>query len=397
MTPAAPESASTIVFAGGGTAGHIVPALAIAEEIRATDPDSAAHFVCSTRPIDATVLADRPHTPIHARPFSLHPKRALSTLLNLVSTRSALKRTLRELNASVVVTTGGFVSAPAALAARSLSIPLVMLNLDAVPGKANRAIARFATVNLSTADTPDVPDSWTRITPIVRRDLDNALHPIDPETARGQLGLFPDRNTLLITGGSQGARSINQMLLTTLRAEGGTADAALADALAGSAIQVFHQAGPPSSPDDTTIGDLQSAYAARNIPAKVVGFEPAMHAAYAGATLALTRAGAGTVAELWNARTPAVLLPYPHHADNHPAHNARPLTDAGAAIGCDARVEPHANLESAGRALAELLTGPQTRAPLAAAARSLPPLKGRAEAAEAILGLISRSKPAQRG
>lgn len=386
----------TIVFAGGGTAGHILPAIAIAEQIKQQTPSLEPHFICSTRPIDQRVLKDQPHSPINAAPFALHPARAPRTLISLFKATNRVRARLKQLNAAAVVTTGGFVCPPVAFAASTRKLPVIMLNLDAVPGKANFLLARFATTNLTTADTPQVPTTWQRLNPIVRRSLDTQLNPISQTQARANLSLFPDRNTLLITGGSQGARSINQMLLHTLATDPTTKGAALANALKSQHFQVFHQAGPPSSPEDNTIQQLRSAYAANNIPAKVVDYEPDMPSAYAAASLALTRAGAGTIAELWNAQTPAVLLPYPHHTDNHQAHNAKPLSDAAAAILETDLIEPKLNATNAAITLANLILNPPKLAKLQAAANALTPPQGRQQAASAILNTLQSPSETQK-
>lgn len=375
---------STIIFAGGGTAGHILPAIAIAEELAEHDKHIHTHFICSTRSIDARVLASHAHTPLPAKPFSLHPLRAPGTLLNLINCTHMARSLLQQLNAGVVVTTGGFTCPPVACAARLLKVPLIMLNLDAVPGKANRLISRMASLNLTAADTHSAPKSWQRITPIVRRSLDTSISPQDQATARIALSLDAHRETLLITGGSQGARSINALMLHVLRAQAGTTDAALSQALLDRNYQVFHQAGPSSSSSDDLIEELERAYADRGIPARVVEFEQNMQSAYAAATIALTRAGAGTVAELWNSKTPALLLPYPYHTDNHQAHNAAPLVNAGSALLEQDLIDPARNALNAGARLSELISDPQARATLEVAAQAMAPPTGRVDAANAI-------------
>jgi UDP-N-acetylglucosamine--N-acetylmuramyl-(pentapeptide) pyrophosphoryl-undecaprenol N-acetylglucosamine transferase len=196
------------------------------------------------------------------------------------------------------------------------------------------------------------------------------------ECRRGFL-LHPDRPTLLVTGGSQGASSINRFLVAFARAR--------ASALTG--WQVIHQTG--ASGPDAERDEVAAVYRDLEIPAHVTEFLEDMGRAWGAADLCVCRAGAGNVGEAWATRTPCVFMPYPFHKDAHQRANALPLVQAGAAVLAHDAVDPGANLEEAGSALAELLADPAARAGLRAALESLGPADGAQRVARAIGALLA--------
>jgi len=210
----------TFLFAGGGTGGHLFPALAVAERLAHHDHAARARFLCSTRPLDHQILAREgvPFDPIPAYPFGAGPRTLVHFLWNwrdaLRAARAVIARErAADTGARVhMIAMGGFVAAPCAQAARAERIPLTLINLDAVPGKANRWIARRAGITL-TAAQGRCPPTWERIPPIVRAA---ALVSDPPHECRRKLGLRPETPTLLITGGSQGAGSINNLIRSLL-------------------------------------------------------------------------------------------------------------------------------------------------------------------------------------
>lgn len=306
-----------VIFAGGGSGGHLFPGIAVAERL----PDSArAVFVCSDRRIDRDILErearDRRASP--AAPLSMRPLGLTRFVTRWGSAVRFGRGVIRELRAEgrevVVVSVGGFVAAPTVQAARAERTPSLMLNLDVVPGKANRWIARHATRIATTAEVG--PASWERVSPLVRA---RALAPADPGECRAMLGLERDRPTLLVTGASQGAGSINRLMEAYVDRE----HASLVDG----GWQVLHQAGA-SAP----IADLLSAYQRAGVPARVVEFIEEMGVAWGAADVAVARAAAGTVGEAMVNRVATVFLPYPFHKDQHQRLNAQPLVEAGAAM-----------------------------------------------------------------
>jgi len=367
---------TTYLFAGGGTGGHLFPAVAIAEALADLVPGARCRFVCSTRPLDAEILsketlgdATLDYRAIPAQPFGLRPRTLAGFLGSWGGAVRAARTVLKESPNAVIVAMGGFVAAPVVQAARAERRPVVLVNLDAVPGRANRWIARHARQALTSA--PLAPGhqraSWETTPPIVRRA---ALAHGTPAECRGRLGLDPSRPTLLVTGASQGAGSINRFMIAFTSRH--------ADALAG--WQVIHQTGP------TDADELRAAYAVAHVPAIVEPFFRGMGDCWGAADAAVSRAGAGSVAEAWAARVPTLFLPYPYHKDQHQRHNARPLEEAGGAVVSRDRVDALENLEHAGRVLVTLLTDAPRRDAMRAGLTALGPVDGAQRVAEVLAG-----------
>lgn len=356
-----------VVFAGGGTGGHIYPALAIAEHLALP-----VHVLCSTRPIDAEILraAGVAYTPIDARPVALRPGAAGAFARSWPRAVRASGRVLDELareHGSVeVVALGGFVSPPVARAARRRGLGITLVNLDAVPGRANRLVARWSQ-RIGTALPARGLARAEVVGPIVRAA---ARAPAPTEHCRWRLGLDPDRPVLLVTGASQGAGTINELLAAFARVHAG--------ALAG--WQVLHQVGPDRDP-----AVLEEAYARAGVLARVVGYLEEMGTAWGAAELAVSRAGAGSAAEAQANGVPTLFLPYPFHRDQHQRANAEPLAQAGAAIIETDRVDPEANLAGAGAVLASLLVDSRRREAMRLAARGL----ATADGAKTIAGWLA--------
>lgn len=385
----------TVIFAGGGTGGHLFPALAVAEQLVQLRPGVRTLFLCSTRPLDAAILSEATlagaavnFRPVPAQPMSLRPK-ALARFIAgwgkaVRAGRAAIRESQRPgenrepgtdsplstLNsrfssAVTIASFGGFVAAPIVQAARVEKCPVVLINLDAVPGKANRWIARHAARTATALPVPNRP-TWQQIPPIVRRA---ALAPAPPADCRTRLGLDPSLRTLLVTGGSQGAGTINR-LVTSL---------ASSDPTALQGWQVVHQAGADAAEE------VRGAYAAAGIPFLVEPFFAEMGLLWGAADLAVSRAGANSVAEAWANAVPTLFLPYPYHRDRHQAANAAPLVAAGTAAVADDLVDPAANAARVGPVLRELLTSPGKRAGMKAAYARLGPADGALQAAQLLI------------
>ncbi|MEM8834904.1 MAG: UDP-N-acetylglucosamine--N-acetylmuramyl-(pentapeptide) pyrophosphoryl-undecaprenol N-acetylglucosamine transferase [Planctomycetota bacterium] len=331
----------TVIFAGGGTGGHIFPGLAIREVIAEIDGDVDALFVCSERAIDESILTKQrvAWRAIPARPLSLNPRRLLDLALHhprALRTAKGLIEDARREGPTVVVATGGFVSVPVAGAARGLGVPVLLVNLDAAPGRANQWIARIAAHKFTSAEGARVPGEWERLTPIVRAA---ARARGDVEACRERMGLRPGMRTLFVSGGSQGAQSIDRMLIRLLERRDGGFDG----------WQVLHQCGEGAQ------AELTDAYEHAQVPALVQRFIEDVGSAWGSADLAVARAGAGSVAEAWANRVPTLFMPYPHHRDDHQRLNAEPLVREGSAIVAEDRVEAEANAARAGAELLDLL------------------------------------------
>jgi UDP-N-acetylglucosamine--N-acetylmuramyl-(pentapeptide) pyrophosphoryl-undecaprenol N-acetylglucosamine transferase len=303
----------SITFAGGGSGGHLSPGLAIDERLReiADAADARSIFLCSNRAIDATMLGEAgvKFVALPATPPSVRPKAALRFLRTFrASVRQAREIMLRE-KVTQVVALGGFVAAPVVKAAKSLGIPVLLVNLDAPPGKANRWMAKRCDEVISAIDLPMLPGFASQVVgmPIRRR----ALAPAPPEECRLRLSLDPHAPVLLITGASQGATSINALMLQLAHTQPALFQG----------WQILHLGGHGA--DDP----IRAAYRQAGIQAQVLPFLNDIGLAWGAADLAISRAGANSVAEIAHNAVPAIFLPYPYHKDTHQRHNAQPLID----------------------------------------------------------------------
>jgi len=327
-----------VLLAGGGSGGHISPGLAIAERMKAIDPGCRPVFACSQRPIDAQMLSEAgaEHVAIPAEPMSLRPRKLLRCMRAFLRGRAEVLRMIDQLQPSWVVSLGGFVTAPVVHAARARGVPVLLVNLDATPGRANRWVARRAREVVSAIPTPTLPGFARDIIGMPLRRL--ALAPGEQASCREELGLLPGVRTFLVTGASQGANSLNDfMLLQAQRHPGAFKD-----------WQVLHLCGPSVSGGAAR---FEAGY--RGVRAAVLPFLHRMGLGWGAAELAVSRAGANSVAEAQANHVPTIFVPYPWHKDLHQRENAQPLADAGGAeIVLDA-MEVQGNVATIGaRALA---------------------------------------------
>ena len=304
----------TILFAGGGSGGHISPALAVAEAVAAIDPDASCLFACSDRAIDREMLrhADQTAIPLPARPPGLRPTQLLRFIRGFRASRRAVRSIIEQHHVDVLILLGGFVAAPAAAAARAAGVPSMMVNLDRVPGRANRWMRPSATTVLSAVTTVRPFAQHVTGMPIRRA----AMPPGDAAHCRRQLELDIDRPTLVITGASQGAGTIN----TLMPQFAATHRELLAP------WQILHLAGPAAA------AEASDQWKRAGLEATVLGFCHDMGVVWGSGDLMISRSGACSVAEIEYAGRPAIYLPYPHHRDQHQRHNAEPSAAAGAAI-----------------------------------------------------------------
>lgn len=329
------------MIAAGGTAGHVVPALAVADALRAEGAEVT--FVGGDRA--EAQLVPAAGFPLHAISVEglsrSHPLRALRALgrsiVAFVRARSLLGRIAPE----AVMGGGGYVAGPVGLAALSRRIPLVLTEADSHLGLTNRLLAPFARKVCLAFPIAGRDGSRYRVT---GRPIQAPTQ--DRQAARERFGLAPDETCVLVFGGSLGARSVNLAAI---------------EALAGGPFRVLHVCGRRDHP----------ALAARNLPA---GYDlreyldlPDFTEALAAADLVVARAG-GSVFEIAAHGLPAILVPYPHAAGDHQSENARWMSDAGAAV-----VIADGELTAArlGEEVAALLADRDRLGAMAAAARSL--------------------------
>jgi UDP-N-acetylglucosamine--N-acetylmuramyl-(pentapeptide) pyrophosphoryl-undecaprenol N-acetylglucosamine transferase len=349
-----------VVVAGGGTAGHIEPALATADALRRIDGAVEVTALGTARGLETRLVPARgydlelvPAVPLPRRP-TLDLLRVPGRVLAAVRQATAV---LDRVGADVVVGFGGYVSVPAYLAARRRRIPIVVHEANARPGLANRLGARLTRHVAAASDGTGLRHART-----VGMPLRPAISGLDRaalrKEARVHFGLEPDLPVLLVFGGSQGARTLN------------LAAAGAADAFAAAGVQVLHAAGPKNT---VTVPERTPAYL-------VVPYLERMDLAYAAADLVLCRSGAMTVAEVTAVGLPAAYVPLPHGNGEQRLH-AEPVVAAGGGV-----LVADADCDGAwaARTLVPLLTEPDRLAAMSAAAASL----GHRNADEALARMV---------
>jgi UDP-N-acetylglucosamine--N-acetylmuramyl-(pentapeptide) pyrophosphoryl-undecaprenol N-acetylglucosamine transferase len=302
-----------ILLAGGGTAGHTSPLLATADALRRFEADVEVTALGTPRGLEVRVVPEAGY-PLELIPPVPLPRRPSADLLRvpgrLRGAVSAALDVVDRLRPEVVVGFGGYVSVPAYLAARRRHIPLVVHEGNALPGIANRLGARLTThVATSFPATPLRHAAYTGLP--IRRMISTLDRDATRAEARETFGLDRDRPTLLVTGGSQGARRLNQSVSGARRA------------LADAGVQVVHVTGPA--------GEVSVERRAGDPPYVIVPYVDRMDLAYAAADLVVCRAGANTVTETAAVGLPAVFVPLPI-GNGEQELNARPVVDAGGGL-----------------------------------------------------------------
>jgi len=309
-------------FAGGGTGGHIYPALAVAEQIAERRPEAQIHFLCSTRAVDKRILDQTrfSYTPLPATGLYVQPRRFLRFCVTFRQSYRQARAVLADAPNPVVIGAGGFVAAPVCLAGHRLGAPVALVNVDILPGRANRLSARWADeifVQFEEAGR----GFGSRKAPInavgcpLRRDF---AHP-DRARAIEALHLDTDKKVLLVTGASSGAASINEAVCTLLSKLETFADT----------WQIVHLTGLDN--DEM----VRTQYQGAAIYHTVLNYHDRMPDLLAAADLVIGRSGAVSVAEYAVAGVPTICMPYPHHKDRHQYRNAAKLVEVGAAIVVD--------------------------------------------------------------
>ena len=299
------------LLAGGGTAGHVNPLLATADRLRQRDPDAEVLVLGTAEGLEARLVPERGYE-LLTIPRTPFPRRPNGALLRFPgrwrATIAATRAHLRERGVDVVVGFGGYASAPAYRAARRERVPIAVHEANARPGLANRLGARLSRfVGVTFASTK------LRHARVVGFPLRSEIERLDRAASRGEgareFGLNPGTPTLLVTGGSSGAKRINETVV---------ASAAL---ITGAGWQVLHLSG-----------GLRGAIADPGLPGyRVIEYTDRMDLAMAAADLAISRAGSATVSELAAIGLPAVFVPYPV-GNGEQALNARDAVDAGGAL-----------------------------------------------------------------
>ncbi|MBA4247361.1 MAG: UDP-N-acetylglucosamine--N-acetylmuramyl-(pentapeptide) pyrophosphoryl-undecaprenol N-acetylglucosamine transferase [Microbacterium sp.] len=359
---------TTALLAGGGTAGHVNPLLALADHWRAVDPAIEVIVLGTAEGLEARLVPDRGYelATIPRVPFPRRPNRAALRFPSRF--RDAVGRSreiIRDRGVDVVVGFGGYASAPAYVAARREGIPFIAHEANARPGIANRlAVLLGGRAAITFAGTPL---RGARLTGMpLRPEITTLDRPARRDDAVSELGLEPGKPVLLVTGGSTGAQRLN----TTM-----TASAAR---VLGTGWQVLHITGTGRGGDNPGLPGYHT-----------MTYCDAMHVAFAAADLVLCRAGSATVSELAALGLPSVLVPYAA-GNGEQRLNARELVAAGGAVIVpDAEFTP----EWVARSLVPLLGRRAEIARMAAAAQTV----GRRDGASALLALVLEAMAASTG
>jgi UDP-N-acetylglucosamine--N-acetylmuramyl-(pentapeptide) pyrophosphoryl-undecaprenol N-acetylglucosamine transferase len=367
------EEPKTIILAGGGTGGHLYPGIAVAQALRRALPEARTLFLCTRREIDTTILSPTGFEFI-PQPI-VPPVRTVGGLLKFWmswrETKELVQRVLRERTPAAVIGLGGYAAGRAVRLGADSGIPTAILNPDVIPGRANQYLMRHADAVCCQFDATrrHVPEKLRvklRVTGCPIRGEIRALPA--REVAASRLGLQPRVHTLVVTGASQGAQTVNDAVIETLATV----------KLQG--WQILHLSGKEHAEK------VRSEYRERNIPAGVIDFTPAMADVWAVADLAIARAGASTCAELTACGVPSILMPYPFHKDMHQRVNAQVLQDAGAAVLLDDERDRKRNAEKLRPVVESLLYDADRRVRMSEAARAL----GKPDAADQVAQVVTQ-------
>jgi UDP-N-acetylglucosamine--N-acetylmuramyl-(pentapeptide) pyrophosphoryl-undecaprenol N-acetylglucosamine transferase len=365
-----------IMVAGGGTGGHLFPGLAVVEELRRRVPGLEVRFVGTARGIEARILPSRGEalellnvTPLKGQGVGARFK-SLARIPTAMREASSL---MRDFEPDLVLGVGGYASGPVLLAASLSRRPTALLEQNAHVGMTNRILAPFIDRAYITFEQTEAVfgKSRSRVTgnPVRQEFVEHARLAIaDPE------GFESRARTVLVLGGSQGARKLNEDVPRALARAG----------LANRDIEVVHQTG------ESMRDEVEATYRELGIRARVVTFIDEIARAYSNAALVVARAGATTLAELCAIGRPSILIPFPFAADDHQAKNAKALEEQGASI-CIR--ESELEVDAFGELIGGLLDDPSQRQAMARAARD----HGRPDAAAAIvddmMGWLAGAEP----
>lgn len=368
-----------VVIGAGGTGGHIFPGLALAAAIQEAEPAATVDFVGTERGLEKTLIPNAGY-PLHMIDvLPLQRKIGIEPLLAgpaLVRATWQARRLLRSLNADVAVGMGGYPSLPVIVAASSMRLPSLLHESGAVAGLANKIAGRL-THNIALS-FDEAATAFNRPTRTTGMPLGPAIGHMDRAAlrseARAAYGLDDDRVAVLVMGGSLGALRLNELALGLAERWRHRDD-----------VRIILKAGRGHL--EATQDKLREMGAGHVVDA--MEFLDRMELAYAAADVAITRAGAGTVAELPAAGLPAVLIPYPHAPGDHQTLNAQPLVAAGAAyVVADHEASP----DRVGPLLEELIDDRDRLAAMGEKAKGLAKPQAAAELAAWVLELSKQRK-----
>jgi UDP-N-acetylglucosamine--N-acetylmuramyl-(pentapeptide) pyrophosphoryl-undecaprenol N-acetylglucosamine transferase len=377
-----------VAIACGGTGGHLFPGIAVAEQL--TGRGCAVALLISPKEIDQQAVKSTFGMKIITLPaVALQNWNYFSFAGSFVKSFFAAWKVFRRHKPDAVLAMGGFTSASPVWVGKDFGARTFLHESNTIPGRANRLLARFVDEafvgfpeaakrlkarKVTATGTPVRAQFFSLENSVGRDSVEPARgdpHPTKIADCRAALGLNPERPTVLVVGGSQGASGINEMILSTL------------PLLAGKDWQWLHLTGGQD------FGKVRAAYAARGLRAVVKSFLLEMDLALGAATVAVSRAGASSLAELAAVRLPSLLVPYPHAADNHQFHNARALETTGAARLLEQKNSAPEKLVTA---LCELVEDGTTRAAMQTALAQQHAPRAAERIAEIVLQAVARKR-----
>jgi len=309
------------LFAGGGTGGHLYPGIAIAEEIRKKQPDAEIVFVGNAKNIEGRVIPGLGFRFLPIWVGGFKRSLSLSTLVSLFKLIVALVQSfivIRKVRPQVVVGTGGYVCGPPLFVAALVGVPTLIQEQNSFPGVTTRLLApRVSEVHLSFERTREYIRRTDRVF-VTGNPTRESIGSIDRRIGAERLHVDPGKVTILVVGGSQGARSVNNAFL------------GIAPDLAAMQVQVVWSCGPDDY--ERVITGLRGHGISDEQWIRVLRYIEDIEYAYAAADLIVCRAGAITIAEVMRTGLPSVLVPYPYAAADHQTENAKAMEEAGASI-----------------------------------------------------------------
>jgi len=368
-----------IFFAGGGTGGHIYPAVAVAGQIAKIEPTAKIRFFCSNRNIDKQILGQTgfEYTILPAKGFSFRLGKLIGFFSSFLQSYKIAKEAIGERTDVVVIGVGGFVSAPVCLAAHKCKVPVALLNVDIVPGRANKIVARWADeIFVQFEETRQYFAKRKAKISVVGCPLRSGFSSPEPNKAIEQLGIDRKKKILLITGASSGSENINKTVCSLLKK---------LDAFADN-WQIVHLTGRGN------FEKVSGGYVDAKISYKVVEYFDDMPDLLAAADLVIGRSGAVSVAEFAAAAVPSICMPYPYHKDRHQYLNAGKLVEAGAAIIVDDLPDEKDRAEWLWEELQELMKDRKKRQEMAEACREIANLDADIQIAEKLVRIEDSSK-----
>ena len=340
-----------VLLTGGGTGGHLFPAVATAQEFQRQRPGTEVLFVGTRRKMDTRSLSMYGFASESIRCYGLKGKSPFELLKALAVLPVSYVQSLviiRRFKPDIIVAVGGYVTGPVVAAAKSMGLPVVLHEQNSIPGLANRKLGRLADricLSLPGSGGAFAAEKVLYTGNPVRDKILHLASQVPPPKS--------GRKTLLILGGSQGAHAVNRLVCQALCS---FTDAEL------QGIKVIHQTG------DMDQEQVQADYQQRGIDALVAGFFMKMDEVYAEADLVVSRAGATTLSELAVLGKPALLIPYPAAADNHQEKNGHYYVSGGGAV---QYIEKNLDAEQLGTSILKLIYNPEHLAKMGTAMQSL--------------------------